>query len=53
MNGGNYFIFHYSSSRRNSGIYIFKASQGDDEWNSKWQNKTEGKNPKKISSSVK
>ena len=48
-----YFIFRYSSSRRKSDVYIFKVSQGGDEWNCKWRKDTEGENPKKISSSVK
>ena len=47
MNEANYFIFRCSSSRTKSGVYIFKIPQGDDEWNSKWRNDTEGENHKK------
>ena len=29
MNEANYFLFRCSSSRRKSGVYIFKVPQGD------------------------
>ena len=53
MNGANYFIFCYSSSRRKYSIYIFKAAHERDEWNSNWRENTEEENYKKIPSSVK
>lgn len=53
MNGANYFIFYYSSSRRKYSIYIFKAAHERDEWNSNWRENTEEENYKKIPSSVK
>ena len=30
--------------RRKSGVYIFKAPQGDDEWKYKWRKDIEGEN---------
>ena len=46
MNGANYFIFYYSSSRRKYSIYIFKAAHEGDEWNSNWRENTEEENYK-------
>ena len=37
MVGTNCSIFGHSSSRRKSGVAIFKVPQGDDEWNSNWR----------------
>lgn len=53
MNGANYFIFYYSSSRRKYSIYIFKAAHEGDEWNSNWRENTEEEYYKKLPSSVK
>ena len=32
--------------RKNSGVYIFKVSQENDEWNFEWRKNTEVENPK-------
>ena len=37
MVGANCSIFCCSSSRRKSGVAIFKVPQGDDEWSSNWR----------------
>ena len=37
MVGANCSIFGCSSSRRKSGVVIFKVPQGDDEWSSNWR----------------
>ena len=37
MVGANCSIFGCSSSRRKSGVAIFKVPQGDDEWSSNWR----------------
>ena len=37
MVGANCSIFRCSSSRRKSGVAIFKVPQGDDEWSSNWR----------------
>ena len=39
--------------RRNSGVYVLKVPQGDDEWNSKRKKDTKRENPRKTSPSVK
>ena len=37
MVGANCSIFGCSSSRRKSGVAIFKVPQGDNEWSSDWR----------------
>ena len=37
MVGANCSVFGCSSSRRKSGVPIFKLMQGDDEWSSNWR----------------
>ena len=37
MVGANCSIFGCSSSRRKSGVAIFKITQGDDEWSCNWK----------------
>ena len=37
MVGANCSIFGCSSSRKKSGVAIFKVPQGDDEWSSNWR----------------
>ena len=46
-------FFAVQVSRRNSGVYILKVPQGDDEWNSKRRKDTKRANPRKISQSAK
>ena len=49
MNKANYLFFAVQILRRKSGVYILKAPQEDDEWNSKRRKHTRGENPKNIS----
>ena len=37
MVGANCSIFDCSSSRRKSGVAIFKVPQGDEDWSSNWR----------------
>ena len=41
-------FFAVQVSRRNSGAYILKVPQGDDEWNSKRRKDTKWANPRKY-----
>ena len=58
MVGANCSSFGCSSSRRKSGVAIFKVPQGDDEWSSNWKKSIISVVPKdrlidKVFSSVK